>query len=53
MVKYQRDFSMLGLKEEAQLEEEEDLKRMKNDEFYLEPCNFQHSYRCVTLDALW
>ncbi|KAG0794317.1 hypothetical protein G6F62_004863 [Rhizopus arrhizus] len=22
------------------LEEEEDLKRMKNDEFYLEPCNF-------------
>jgi hypothetical protein len=42
---------VLGLKEEAQLEE--DLKRMKNDEFYLESCDFQHSYRCIALDALW
>ncbi|KAG1142817.1 hypothetical protein G6F37_007316 [Rhizopus arrhizus] len=40
-------------KREAQLEEKEDLKRMKNDDFYLEPCNFQYSYRCVTLDVLW
>jgi hypothetical protein len=38
MVKYQRGFSMLGLKEEVRLEE--DLKSMKNDEFYLELCNY-------------
>jgi hypothetical protein len=50
MMKYQRDFNVLGPKEEDLLEEE-DLKRMKNEEFYLEPCNFQHSYRCVTLNA--
>jgi hypothetical protein len=53
MVKYQRSFNVLELKEGAQLEEDKDLKSIKNDEFYLEPKNYLTQLSQYYSEAIW